>query len=248
MSDRQSVKHSRSRHRKHSESNKVLRTVTYVLTPFLVLAVVCGVFVLGLLKPYNDFKPYLNLVFNEENKQTQGDKQVSIYHADDAPLRIREVTNEETEETHTMIYPYYGDYYGSFTCENAGMKDIPIYAGTRLDVLEKGIGWYNGSVYIGNVGNLVLAGHNHTYFYNLPRCKEGDIVVIETDYVKMTYIISEIVTFDENDSTYIDPTFGHDRLTAYTCWNNGRLGMSKTRIAILGDLVERQWKKVEVAK
>ena len=244
MSDKSSEKNRHS-HRKHSESNKVLRAVTYVLTPFLVLTVVCGVFVLAFFKPFSSVKPYIDIVFNANVKQNQGDKQVSLYHPDDAPTIIKEVPASETEEKHTMIYPYYGDYYGTFTCENAGMKDIPIYAGNRLDVLEKGIGWNNSSEYIGNVGNVVLAGHNHTYFFLLPQCKVGDLVVLETSYVKVTYRIYEIVKFSDNDSTYLQPTWGQDRLTAYTCWNNGRLGMSKVRIGILGELVSREWKDVE---
>ena len=107
-----------------------------------------------------------------------------------------------------------------------------------------GAGWYNGSVYIGHVGNVVLAGHNHTYFYNLPKCKKGDEVTLETSYVKQTYMVTDIEIFHEDDQTYVRPT-DDDRLTMYTCWNNGMLGMSEYRIAVICELTDREWKEVE---
>ncbi|MBR1393659.1 MAG: class D sortase [Ruminococcus sp.] len=258
MSDRNSVKHnSSSRHHKQSGSNKVLRALTYVLTPFLVFVIVCGTFVLALYAPYSKAHPYLNTIFNRNSVKTQGDSQVSLYHPDDVELQIGEVVidegdpeddGEKTEETHTIIYPYYGDRYGTFTCENAGMIDLPIVAGTRYEVLNYGIGWYNGSVFIGKPGNVVLAGHNNTYFALLFQVKIGDIVEIETDYCKLTYIVTDTVIFNYKDLTYIQPTDGVDRLTCYTCWTNRRLGVSIERYAILCDLVSREWKEVEAAQ
>ena len=31
----------------------------------------------------------------------------------------------------------------------------------------------------------------------------------------------------------------------YTCWNNGMLGMSEYRIAVICELTDREWKEVE---
>ncbi|MBR4555151.1 MAG: class D sortase [Ruminococcus sp.] len=254
MSDRRSDnKHRSSRHREHSSTNKVLRTLTFVLTPFLVLFVVCGIFLLALIKPLSTAKPYLDMVFDGSSVQTSGDSQVNIYHADDVDLNIKEIDVQSEKDSdddykHYIIYPYYGDRYGTLNIENAGMTDIPVYCGTRSDVLERGAGWYNGSVFIGKVGNVVIAGHNHTYFFLLPQVKKGDIVTLETDYCKLTYVVTETVIFKETDLTYIRPTEGKDRLTLYTCWNNGRLGMSTQRLGVLCDLTKREWKKVEVEK
>ncbi len=219
-----------------------------------------GVTVLILLKPYSNVKPYLDTVFNQSNTRTNGDSQVNFFQNEDLDLNIQEVeieepvpsddSNSSSTETkvtkHTFIYPYYGDRYATLNIENAGMKDLPVYCGTDESLLEMGVGWYNGSVYIGKVGNVVLAAHNHTYFYMLPAVKVGDIVTLETSYVKMTYIVSDIVVFHETDYTYVLPTKGKDRLTMYTCWNNGYLGMSEWRLGVLCDLVSREWKEVEV--
>lgn len=167
------------------------------------------------------------------------------YKDDDAPDQIREIEVEVNgePETHTIVYPYYGDFYATLNCEAAGMKDIPVYSGQDPDVLQYGAGWYNGSVYIGKPGNVVIAGHNHTDFYNLPKCEIGDIVTLETVYCKCTYIISERVVFHEKDYTYVYPT-DDDRLTMYTCWNNGRLGMSEYRLAFICKLQDIEWKEV----
>ena len=236
----------RARHQKHSSSNKVLRAFTFVLTPFLILIIVCSALVLALAKPYARIKPYLNLVFDVSaaESETKSVRTLNKYRDDDAPLQTKEIEDDETGQTHTMVYPYYGDFYATINCENAGMKDIKVYSGTTDDVLSWGAGWYNGSVYIGHVGNVVIAGHNHTSFYHLPACRIGDTVTLETSYCKLTYIVSDIEVFHETDLTYIRPS-DRDILTMYTCWNNGRLGMSEYRLAVICDCVEREWKEVK---
>ena len=217
------------------------------------LLFVFGIFVLVFFKPYSDLQPYLKVVFDPESNLTSGDSQVSLYHSDNMKLNIQEADINDTvfddgddEEKHTFVYPYYGDYYANLNIPNAGMKDIPVYCGTELDVLEKGAGWYYASVFIGKKGNCVIAGHNHTYFFLLPQVKKGDLVTLETSYCKLTYIVRETVVFHEDDYTYIDPIPDADILTLMTCWNNGRLGMSQYRLGVICDIVEREWKDVEV--
>ena len=236
-------------HHGHSSSNKVLRTITFVLTPFLVLMIVCGALTLALYKPFYTVKPMLDIVFDA--KGAESDNLLNMVDTDfsleDRHKAERQVVDEDTQQEHTMLYPYYGDKYATLNCEAAGMNDIPVYCGTASENLEKGAAWFNGSVYIGHKGNVVIAGHNHTYFFNLPKCEVGDIVTLETSYVKQTYIVKERQVFHETDYTYIRPT-EDDRLTMYTCWNEGRLGMSKYRLAIICELTEREWKDVKEKK
>lgn len=163
------------------------------------------------------------------------------------PLRVNEIEDESTNEKHTIIYPYYGDYYGTLTISSVGIKDTPIYCGTSNDLLAKGIGWSNSSVYIGRVGNVVLAGHRNTYFAMLFQCKQGDIVTVDTDYCTITYIVRETAIFNKNDLKYVNPTFGkEDKLTMYTCWGRNRLGATDQRFAVICDVVERKWKDVKI--
>lgn len=246
MSERNSenIRERNTHKHKSTSSNRVLRTLTFVLTPFLMLTIICCAAVLALSKPFSAVKPYANIVFDTNTRSAENLRTLNKYRDDDAPVQKKDVEDDDTGETHTMIYPYYGDFYATLNCENAGLNDVPVYSGTTDDVLALGAGWYNGSIYIGHVGNVVIAGHNHTYFYNLPNCKEGDIVTLETEYCKLTYVVKEREVFHEDDLTYIRPT-EDDRLTMYTCWNNGMLGMSEYRLAIICELTEREWKEVE---
>lgn len=216
------------------------------------LALLCGASVLTLTKPYNEYvKKYVDTAFGDVSPDVKSVRTLNPYRDDDAPLQVREIEVEVEDqgqkktEKATMIYPYYGDRYATLNCEAAGMKDIPVYSGQNNDILEWGAGWYNGSSYIGRPGNVVIAGHNHTYFYYLPNCQVGDIVTLETDYCKITYTVRERVVFHETDYTYVFPT-EDDRLTLYTCWNNGYLGMSEYRLAIICDPIKTEWKEVEV--
>lgn len=224
-------------HNSGTSSDKALRTLIFVLTPILMLVIITAVCALALIKPYYAAKPYMNIVFKDQNASGNV-RTLSKYKDDNAPDLKSEITHDD--EKHTIVYPYYGDAYATLNCENAGLNDVPVYWGDSDDLLELGAGHFNGSVYIGEKGNVVIAGHNHTYFYNLPRCKEGDIVTLETSYGKFTYKVSEIVYFNKSDLTYIYPT-EEDRLTLYTCWNNGMLGMSDERIGVLCDIVSKEF-------
>lgn len=247
MSNSSSARKSEGRtHRHGTSSSRVLRTFTYVLTPFLILLILCSAAVLALYKPYNDYKSYINMAFGATPMKVKSLRTLNKYRPDDAPEQIGDIEIEVggKPETHTIVYPYYGDRYATLNCEAAELVDVPVYAGTRNDVLQYGAGWYNGSVYIGKPGNVVIAGHNHTDFYNLPNCEIGDTVTLETVYCKCTYTIDERVVFHEKDYTYICPT-DDDRLTMYTCWNNGKLGMSEYRLAFICKLEDIEWKEVK---
>ena len=243
MSENRSARADGRTHRhRHSKSNRVLRTITFVLTPFLMLTIVCCLSIILLNKPYSRIKPYTGLIFPKATEQPQNIRTLNKYRDDDAPLMKKEIDDEKLGK-HTMIYPYYGDFYATLNCENAGLLNVPVYAGTTDDVLQLGAGWYNGSVFIGNVGNVVIAGHNYTVFYHLFDCEIGDIVTLETDYCKLTYEITERVIFDENDDSYVRPT-EDDRLTLYTCYNENRLGLSPYRLCFICKLTDREWKEV----
>lgn len=239
--------HTHHTHRhKSSSSNQVLRTITFVLTPFLMALIFLGVGMICVSGPYAKYKPYINLVFNTDKKEDDTSlRSINKYRRDDAKTVSATVTEADKpqEEAHTIIYPYYGDQYGTITCEAAGMNDIPFYVGTTDDVLEMGAGWYTGSKFVGKEGNVVIAGHNHTFFRNLPNCEVGDIVTVDTNFCTLTYEVTERVVFHEKDTSYVTPK-KDDRLTMYTCWNNGKLGMSEYRLAIICKCLSREWKEV----
>ncbi len=67
---------------------------------------------------------------------------------------------------------------------------IPILAGTDLDTLSRGVGWYENSVAPGKKGNFAVAGHRVTHgqpFSRMLELKDGDEVNIETREAVYTY-------------------------------------------------------------
>lgn len=231
---------------KSTSSSRVMRTCIFVLTPFLIAALMCGAAGGVLYASLKQYKPAIEYAFGANSPEVKSVRTLNKYKDDDAPDQIGkvEVDTSSGTEVKEIVYPYYGDYYASLTIEAADMIDIPVYSGQDPEILEKGPGWYNASSFIGRPGNVVIAGHNHTDFKNLPDVKEGDEVILETSYVKITYKVEETVSFHEKDYTYVFPT-EDDRLTLYTCWNNGKLGMSEYRLAKICRPVKTEWKNIE---
>lgn len=223
-----------------------MRTAIFVLTPFLIAALMCGVTGAAAYTSFRQYKSAVEFAFGGDSPEVKGLRTLNKYKDDDAPDQVGKVEVETSEGTQKkdIIYPYYGDYYASLTIKAADMNDIPVYSGQDPEILEKGPGWYNASSFIGRPGNVVISGHNHTDFKNLPDVEEGDEVILETSYVKITYVVDETVTFHEKDYTYVFPT-DDDRLTLYTCWNNGKLGMSEYRLAKICKPVKTEWKDIE---
>lgn len=242
MSRRKKGSHS---HRGTS-SSRVMRTFVFVLTPFLITAVICGVAWVILHGTLGKYKPTIEYAFGAASPEVKGLRTLNKYKDDDAPDQIGEVevdTGSGTE-TRKILYPYYGDLYATLDIPAADMSGIPVYSGQAPELLEKGAGWYNGSSFIGRPGNVVIAGHNHTDFKNLFEVKEGDEVILETSYCRITYVVEETVEFHEKDYTYVFPT-EDDRLTLYTCQNNGKLGLSEYRLAKICRPVSSEWKDIE---
>lgn len=80
----------------------------------------------------------------------------------------------------------------------------PVFAGTSLDLLARGVGHYEGSALPGQVGNLSLAGHRVTYgkpFNQIAELQPGDPVVVETENAWYVYRMRSnlIVTPDRVD-------------------------------------------------
>lgn len=80
----------------------------------------------------------------------------------------------------------------------------PVLEGTGTEVLQQGIGHYDGAVLPGEVGNFAIAGHRTTYgkpFNLIAELAVGDAVVVETAEQFHVYRVqrSEIVLPTEVD-------------------------------------------------
>ncbi|WP_270888687.1 class E sortase [Pedococcus sp. 5OH_020] len=72
----------------------------------------------------------------------------------------------------------------------------PVLEGTSRDILQEGVGHYDGTALPGDVGNFAVAGHRTTYgrpFHDIDRLREGDVVVVETRTAYSVYAVKRHV-------------------------------------------------------
>lgn len=95
-----------------------------------------------------------------------------------------------------------------------GAYEIPVLAGTGLDVLSEGVGHYASTAQPGQIGNFAVAGHRVTHgqpFARLMELNAGDTVVVETRDAIYTYVLDEPprrLTVQDSDTWVIDPVPG----------------------------------------
>ena len=68
----------------------------------------------------------------------------------------------------------------------------PVLEGTTRDILQDGIGHYDGTALPGAVGNFAVAGHRTTYgrpFHDVDKLRSGDLVVVETRTAYSVYAV-----------------------------------------------------------
>jgi sortase A len=77
-----------------------------------------------------------------------------------------------------------GDAFALIRIPRFGKNYVkPIFEGTDLEILDKGVGHYEKSQMPGEIGNFAIAGHRVTYgkpFNEIATIKPGDAIVIET--------------------------------------------------------------------
>ncbi|MGW1373372.1 class E sortase [Streptomyces sp. NPDC002446] len=85
----------------------------------------------------------------------------------------------------------------------------PVLEGTGTDVLKRGLGHYDRTARLGEVGNFSVAGHRRTYgdpFKDFPRLRPGDAVVLTDGTTWFTYRIdNRPYTTLPGDIGVIDP-------------------------------------------
>ena len=232
-------------HHGHNKQKKTCKAVM-VFTPFLLLIMCVGIVVLFGMKDFRKLTGYADMLFRQNSGRDYSYKD-NEYRVSDAEHIKGKTQNTNTEEEHEIHFPYVGDVYAHLTIKNdeANIKNVPVIWGLSDSMLERGVCEANYGCYIGDTGRVVLAGHNHTYFYGLPKVKVGDICVLTTSYGKFTYKVKYTKILDENDTSllFYNPADENvtDDLVMYTCWNNGMLGMSTDRLYYVCSVVSKEW-------
>jgi sortase A len=88
--------------------------------------------------------------------------------------------------------------------------DLVVVEGTDTESLKKGPGHYADTAYPWqDHGRVAIAGHRTTYlhpFYDLNEMKEGDPVILETEYGTFRYVVTSVFVITPDDSSVLDQT------------------------------------------
>jgi len=136
------------------------------------------------------------------------------------------------------VYPAEGDDIGNITIPVLKRK-LPIFQGTGVESLKKGVGHFSQSVLPGEKDNCVLSGHRETVFRQLGKLKIGDLLIVKTSAGTFTYEVKVTRIVHEDDKTVIVPT-DHAVLTMTTCYPFDTPGYSPDRYIVSASLVKNQ--------
>ncbi|MBR2283234.1 MAG: class D sortase [Ruminococcus sp.] len=205
----------------------------HIATPFVLLLLCAAVIIFVSVKPADKLKVYVNLAFMDGLKTDMDDTGLVI--------RDNEIIEEytgETSDTGEVIRPQFGELFGMISSDKLS-TDVPVYWGSTSELLEHGACQFFGSAIPGTSGNAVVSAHVDTYFADLEKLSEGDIVSFKTNYGEFTYTVSEQISFRSSENKYVKPT-EDDRLTLYTC-KRDILGASDERIGVICTLTESRF-------
>lgn len=91
-------------------------------------------------------------------------------------------TSVELTTTPTQLsFPKYGDEYGTLSVDAANIIS-PVFVGDDATQLLYGAAQYYGSVFPGDIGNTVIAGHTNSVFKTLGEAQIGDNIRLELTY------------------------------------------------------------------
>lgn len=100
---------------------------------------------------------------------------------------------------------------------------------SEWDVAEYAAGWHKNSAVPGEMGNVVMSGHNNilgSVFRELDQLKRGDQMIVYAGGEEYTYAVEEVLILPEKYASaqqrktnvkYIQAT-PDDRLTLVSCW------------------------------
>ena len=205
--------------------------IPHIAAPFFIAAICTAVVSVALIKPYDNLKMYADIAFMDKLKTDPSDESGLV-------IRDNDIITEhsgETSPTGEAIRPSFGELYAIIKCD-AFDVDVPVYWGSKAELLEKGACQSSGSVVIGTEGNAVISAHVDTFFANLSKLKKDDIITVNTNYGEFTYKVKELVTFGTSDRKYVVPS-KETKLTLYTC-KRDVLGNTDLRVGVVCEPVK----------
>jgi len=112
---------------------------------------------------------------------------------------------------------------------------VPIFAGTSELVLNRGIGWIEGTATPGEDGNVGLAGHRDGYFRGLKDLKLGDTIEVQSVDRTRRYRVTDLNVVEPTEVSVLDPTDAPS-VTLVTCYPFYYLGNAPQRYIVRATL------------
>lgn len=194
----------------------------------LVILILIGISLISVASyiDYKDNNIKNDLISNYENNSSIDN---SIEKEND---NIENKISNEFEYKEETINSKRTNVIGILEIKSIGLKAPIVDGEENLDYV---VAKYRNSANFGQVGNVILAGHNNmkgSIFKNLYKVKIGDIIEIKTDNNIYKYKLTERVIVNPSDSGLLTQDISEKEITLITCINR-----AKERLILKGKII-----------
>lgn len=155
----------------------------------------------------------------------QQETSIALEEAQEIVKASREVSQERS-----AFQPAQDEVAGILTIPKLG-KSLPIVEGTEEEMLAKGVGHHDSTVFPGDGEQILLSGHRDTVFRSFGELEVGDRFIVEMPYGTYEYEMRESEIVDAEDRTVISSK-GEEVLTLSTCYPFSFIGYAPDRYII----------------
>jgi sortase A len=114
----------------------------------------------------------------------------------------------------------------------------PVFEGTGVTALNRGLGRIAGTAGLGGSGNLGIAGHRDGFFRVLKDIEPGDLIQIRARGGEDIYAVASRTVVDRRDVNVLQPT-SFPSLTLVTCYPFYFVGDAPERLVVKAVLRQR---------
>ncbi len=123
-----------------------------------------------------------------------------------------------------------GESLGQIHIPRLGLR-ADIREGEDESVLQRGVGHLADTPWMGQDGNVALAGHRDTVFRPLEGIQPGDVIEIATADGTATYAVDQVTIVSPDDLSVLEPS-GGSTLTLITCHPFKYIGSAPNRFIV----------------
>lgn len=129
-----------------------------------------------------------------------------------------EIQNSKPDNDRNLISLLPGEQYGEILCEDIDLQ-TPLYYGDTEKILKQGAGTYAGRSLPGQGGEILVGGHDTTFFAPLKFIREGMLLTLKTKYGEYQYKVTDTEVLDVME--YEKCQSKTEELVLYTCYPFG---------------------------